>query len=51
MKLETIKAIETDEIWDGWHLHYGGHGSCAWWWTDDFIDEGHTYTRNVAFTV
>jgi hypothetical protein len=48
---QTIKAIETDEWWDDWHLHYGINGQWAWWWTDDFIEEGDTYTKNRAFTV
>jgi hypothetical protein len=48
---QTIKAIETDEWWDDWHLHYGVNGEWAWWWTDDFIEEGDTYTMNTVFWI
>jgi hypothetical protein len=48
---ETIKAIETDEWWDDWHLYYGVNGQWAAWWTDNFIEEGKTYTRNTKFRV
>lgn len=50
VEFETIKAIETDEWWDDWHLHYGVNGLWAWWWTADFIKKDETYTRNQTFT-
>lgn len=48
---ETVKAVETQEWWDDWHMYYGVNGQWAAWWTDDFIREGNTYTKNQRFRV
>ncbi len=48
VKFEKVKAIETDEWYDDWHMYYGANGHWWAWWTDDFIEEGETYTKNKS---
>lgn len=50
VEFKSIKALETDEWWDDWHLYYGVNGAWRAWWTDDFITEGSTYNKNAKFT-
>ncbi|GGX02886.1 hypothetical protein [Aquimarina muelleri] len=47
---KTIKALSTDEWYDDWHLYYGVNGLWSAWWTDDFVEEGDTYTHNKKFS-
>lgn len=49
---EAVKAVAVDDIrWDDWHMYYGVNGQWEAWWTDDFIEEGKTYTHNRTFRV
>jgi hypothetical protein len=48
---ENVKAVETDEVYDDWHMFYGVNGQWAAWYTDDFIEEDQTYIRNTNFRV
>lgn len=48
---ETVKAVETEETWDDWHMYYGVNGQWAAWWTDDFVEKDKTYTHNRIFRI
>lgn len=49
---ETVKAVEIEEIlWDDWHMYYGVNGQWVAWWTENFIEEGETYTHNQTFRI
>lgn len=48
---ESVTAVETDELYDDWHLYYGVNGEWRAWWTDDLVEEGRTYAREDRFLV
>lgn len=49
LTFESVRADETDEWYDDWHMYFGVNGQWAAWWTDDHIEEDDSYTHNRAF--
>jgi hypothetical protein len=49
LKFVSVRADETDEWWDDWHMYFGVNGQWEAWFTDDDVEEGDSYTHDKLF--
>lgn len=49
VNFKSVKALQTTEWYNDWHLYFGANGNWIAWWTDDFIEEDETYGIDQKF--